>query len=35
VHGGIENVLDQNYRYHGSGVDAPGVNAWMGVSFVF
>ena len=35
VHGGIENVLDKNYRYHGSGVDAPGVNAWMGVSFAF
>jgi outer membrane receptor protein involved in Fe transport len=35
VHGGIENVLDKNYRYHGSGVDAAGINAWMGMSFVF
>jgi hemoglobin/transferrin/lactoferrin receptor protein len=31
----IENVLDQNYRYHGSGVDAPGFNAWVGLRFVF
>ena len=35
VRGGIENVLDRNYRYHGSGIDAPGVNAWLSVSFLF
>jgi hemoglobin/transferrin/lactoferrin receptor protein len=35
VHGGIDNVLDRNYRYHGSGVDAPGINAWIGVSLIF
>ncbi len=32
---GIENILDKNYRYHGSGVDAPGVNAWIGVRLAF
>jgi hemoglobin/transferrin/lactoferrin receptor protein len=31
----LENMLDKNYRYHGSGVDAPGVNAWLGVRFSF
>jgi hemoglobin/transferrin/lactoferrin receptor protein len=31
----LENLLDQNYRYHGSGVDAPGINAWLGVRFIF
>lgn len=31
----IENLLDRNYRYHGSGIDSPGFNAWLGVRFVF
>ncbi|MBC7925871.1 MAG: TonB-dependent receptor, partial [Bryobacteraceae bacterium] len=31
----LENLLDRNYRYHGSGVDAPGINAWLGVRFQF
>jgi outer membrane receptor protein involved in Fe transport len=31
----IENLLDRNYRYHGSGIDAPGFNAWLSVRFVF
>ena len=35
INGAIENLLDTNYRYHGSGVDAPGVNAWLGVRFAF
>ena len=35
LYGGIENALDRNYRYHGSGVDAPGVNAWISVSVEF
>jgi len=35
INGAIENLLDKNYRYHGSGVDAPGVNAWLGVRFAF
>jgi hemoglobin/transferrin/lactoferrin receptor protein len=35
IDAGVENLLDQNYRFHGSGVDAPGVNAWIGVRLVF
>jgi outer membrane receptor protein involved in Fe transport len=35
LNAGVENLLDRNYRYHGSGVDAPGVNAWAGMRFVF
>jgi len=31
----VENLLDRNYRYHGSGVDAPGINAWVGVRVIF
>lgn len=32
---GIENLLDRNYRVHGSGVDAPGFNAWAGFTWRF
>jgi outer membrane receptor for ferrienterochelin and colicin len=35
LNGALENLLDRNYRYHGSGIDAPGVNAWLGVRFLF
>ncbi|MBY0508246.1 MAG: TonB-dependent receptor [Bryobacteraceae bacterium] len=35
IHAAVENALDKNYRYHGSGVDAPGFNAWVGVRFAF
>jgi len=31
----LENLLDKNYRYHGSGTDAPGFNAWVGVRWQF
>jgi outer membrane receptor protein involved in Fe transport len=31
----IENILDKNYRHHGSGVDSPGINAWIGLRFTF
>ena len=31
----IENLLDRNYRFHGSGVDAPGVSAYVGLTFRF
>ena len=29
------NLLDRNYRLHGSGVDAPGFNAYVGVRYRF
>ncbi len=30
---GLFNILDQNYRTHGSGTDAAGINLWMGIRF--
>ncbi|MFN7938382.1 MAG: TonB-dependent receptor [Bryobacteraceae bacterium] len=35
IGGGIGNLLDKNYRLHGSGVDAPGWNAFANLRFVF
>lgn len=32
---GVENLLDHNYRYHGSGIDAPGVSAYVIFSYSF
>jgi outer membrane receptor protein involved in Fe transport len=33
--GALENFADRNYRAHGSGVDAPGINAWAGIRWSF
>lgn len=35
VLGAVENLLDRNYRFHGSGVDAPGINAYVSIGFRF
>jgi outer membrane receptor protein involved in Fe transport len=31
----LENLLDKNYRLHGSGIDAPGISAYAAVRFRF
>lgn len=31
----LENLLDRNYRIHGSGLDSPGINAYLGLSYRF
>ena len=31
----LENLFDRNYRYHGSGVDGPGLNVQVGYSYRF
>jgi outer membrane receptor protein involved in Fe transport len=31
----LMNFLDRNYRVHGSGVDAPGINLFVGLRFSF
>jgi outer membrane receptor protein involved in Fe transport len=35
VTGGVFNILDRNYRTHGSGIDSPGVSAFLGLRFRF
>jgi outer membrane receptor protein involved in Fe transport len=35
IHLALENLTDRNYRLHGSGVDAPGFNAWAGLLWQF
>ena len=35
LNGAVWNLLDRNYRVHGSGVDAPGVNAFVGLRYRF
>lgn len=32
---GLFNILDRNYRPHGSGTDAPGINLRIGLRFAF
>ena len=31
----LENLLDHNYRTHGSGMDAPGITAYLGLRLLF
>jgi outer membrane receptor protein involved in Fe transport len=35
LYAGVMNLLDANYRIHGSGVDMPGVNVFAGISVQF
>jgi outer membrane receptor protein involved in Fe transport len=35
VGGGIGNLLDKNYRLHGSGLDSPGWNAFANLRYTF
>ena len=32
---GLENILDQHYRVHGSGIDAPGITATLGYEIFY
>jgi len=35
INGALLNVLDRNYRVHGSGIDGAGINAYVSMRFVF
>jgi outer membrane receptor protein involved in Fe transport len=35
VYGGLYNLLDKNYRIHGSGTDGPGINAFLAFTYRF
>jgi outer membrane receptor protein involved in Fe transport len=32
---GLSNLLDKNYRVHGSGIDSPGIHTWSAIRFNF
>ena len=32
---GVENLLDEDYRIHGSGVNRPGRNLYIGLAWSF
>ncbi len=35
LHFGLGNMLDRNYRVLGSGIDAPGLNGFLGLRYMF
>lgn len=35
VEAGASNLLDKNYRIHGSGIDSPGIHLWSALRFTF
>lgn len=35
IHFALRNILDRNYRFHGSGIDEPGINGFVGIRVAF